>query len=75
MVSYPNVIIGAGAAGLMAAKELARNGRQVTILEARDRIGGRIYSENDPSLPVPIEYGPEFIHGRPESTLKLLLTH
>ena len=37
------VVVGAGAAGLMAARELARAGRQVTILEARDRLGGRIY--------------------------------
>jgi monoamine oxidase len=41
--STPNIIIiGAGAAGLMAARELARAGKRVTILEARDRYGGRI---------------------------------
>ncbi|HVI14755.1 MAG TPA: FAD-dependent oxidoreductase, partial [Pseudolabrys sp.] len=37
------VIVGAGAAGLMTARELARAGKKVTILEARDRCGGRIY--------------------------------
>ena len=37
------VVVGAGAAGLMAARELARAGRRVTVLEARDRLGGRIY--------------------------------
>jgi monoamine oxidase len=37
------VIVGAGAAGLMTARELARAGKKVTILEARDRYDGRIY--------------------------------
>ena len=36
------IIIGAGAAGLMAARELGKAGKKVIILEARDRIGGRI---------------------------------
>jgi monoamine oxidase len=37
------IVIGAGAAGLMAARELGRAGKKVTILEARDRCGGRIH--------------------------------
>ncbi|MGY8990948.1 MAG: FAD-dependent oxidoreductase, partial [Rhodospirillales bacterium] len=36
------IIIGAGMAGITAARELTRAGRSVAILEARDRIGGRI---------------------------------
>src|SRR6202041_2543324 len=37
------VVVGAGAAGLTTARELARAGKRVTILEARDRCGGRIF--------------------------------
>jgi monoamine oxidase len=59
------IVIGAGAAGLAAAAELGRSGLSVVILEARDRIGGRILTQRDPVLGVPIEYGAEFIHGFP----------
>ncbi|MCI0446144.1 FAD-dependent oxidoreductase [bacterium] len=58
------LIIGAGAAGLAAAKELSDAGKKVTVLEARDRIGGRIYTYHDAPNGVPIELGAEFIHGR-----------
>jgi monoamine oxidase len=44
----------------------------VLVLEARDRIGGRAWSLEVPGLPVPVELGPEFIHGRPEATFSLL---
>ena len=59
------IILGAGAAGLSAAVELAQAGLKVTILEARDRIGGRIFSKHDPVCDAPVELGAEFIHGRP----------
>jgi monoamine oxidase len=59
------IIIGAGAAGLAAAAELGRSGFSVSILEARDRIGGRIFTLPDSALQVPIELGAEFIHGLP----------
>ena len=59
------IIIGAGAAGLTAACELGRAGVNVCLLEARDRIGGRIFTLHDPNCEWPIELGAEFIHGRP----------
>jgi monoamine oxidase len=66
MAKNPDVIIiGAGMSGLAAASELAGAGLSVCILEARDRIGGRVFTKRDPDLGVPIELGAEFIHGKP----------
>lgn len=56
--------MGAGAAGLAAAQALTAAGRQVTILEARDRIGGRIFTHPESAPEAPIELGAEFVHGR-----------
>ena len=66
------LVIGAGAAGLAAAAELARAGRSVLVIEARDRIGGRCLTRRLPGVPAPVELGAEFIHGRPEATISLL---
>ena len=66
------LILGAGAAGLAAAKVLSDAGRSALILEARDRIGGRIFTHQDPKLKIPIELGAEFVHGRPDVTWQLL---
>jgi monoamine oxidase len=57
------VIIGAGAAGLSAARELQARGLEVILLEARERIGGRVFTHRDRDTVVPIELGAEFIHG------------
>jgi monoamine oxidase len=56
------IIVGAGAAGLMCAYELAKAGKKVLLLEARDRIGGRIWQIDD-AFGVPIQAGAEFVHG------------
>lgn len=62
------VVVGAGAAGLAAARELREAHRTVAILEARGRVGGRIYTYRDPAVAVPIELGAEFLHGRTPET-------
>jgi monoamine oxidase len=66
------IVIGAGAAGLIAAGELVEAGQQVTLLEARDRIGGRIWTRRETGVAVPIELGAEFIHGHAPITEGLL---
>ena len=63
------LIIGAGAAGLAAARELSAAGLKVIVLEARNRIGGRINTHADQ---FPIELGAEFVHGRPPETLSIV---
>ena len=54
------IVIGAGFAGLAAADELARAGHEVVVLEARDRVGGRVWSTELPNGAV-VERGAEFI--------------
>ncbi len=56
------IVIGAGAAGLWAAARLAGERRRVVVLEARDRMGGRIWSEERKGWPAAVELGAEFIH-------------
>ena len=69
------LIVGAGAAGLAASRMLTAAGLRIAILEARNRIGGRIYTihESLPSIAdVPIELGAEFIHGLPATSWNLI---
>jgi monoamine oxidase len=66
------IVIGAGAAGLIAAGELLEAGQRVTLLEARDRVGGRIWTRREAGVAVPIELGAEFIHGHAPITEGLL---
>ena len=57
------IIIGAGAAGLAAARMFAEAGKSICILEARDRIGGRIHTLQGQGFSMPVEAGAEFMHG------------
>src|SRR5512147_2393644 len=55
------IVIGAGMAGVTAARELSRQGLAVTVVEARERTGGRVYSVRD-FCSAPVEGGAEFVH-------------
>ena len=65
------IIIGAGVAGLTAGRLLAEAGLHVLILEARNRIGGRVWTIHTPEGEH-VELGAEFIHGRPRATFDLI---
>jgi monoamine oxidase len=66
------LIIGAGAAGLLAARELAAAGQQVLLVEARSRVGGRVHTLLPLGFGRAIEAGAEFLHGEVPVTRKLL---
>ncbi|MBT9332742.1 flavin monoamine oxidase family protein [Paracidobacterium acidisoli] len=59
------LVLGAGIAGLSAARALAESGAHVALLEARDRVGGRVHSVRHPACDLPFELGAEFVHGVP----------
>jgi monoamine oxidase len=61
------LIVGAGMAGLSAARSLADAGWPVRVIEARDRIGGRVYT--DRGWGVPLEMGASWIHGTANNPL------
>ena len=66
------IVVGAGIAGMAAALELARAGLKVAIVEARDRVGGRVFTKRDSVANAPVELGAEFIHGRPPEIMDCL---
>ena len=66
------IIIGGGAAGLSAARRLTAQGKRGTLLEARDRLGGRIHTIQDPNTNLALELGAEFIHGVPPETWEIV---
>lgn len=66
------VVVGAGVAGLAAARALAEHGQRVIVLEARNRIGGRIWTRHEAHGVVPVELGAEFVHGEAPHTRELV---
>jgi monoamine oxidase len=66
------IVIGAGASGLTAAADLARAGCSALVLDARERIGGRIRPHHEPGLALAVELGAEFIHGEAKPTFALI---
>jgi monoamine oxidase len=66
------VVVGGGVAGLAAATRLAGAGRAVTLLEARSRLGGRVYTHTSPGSSNPIELGAELIQGESAEFLDLV---
>ncbi|MCB0183582.1 MAG: FAD-dependent oxidoreductase, partial [Caldilineaceae bacterium] len=69
-MNYDTIIIGAGAAGLAAARRLYDSGQTILVVEARDRIGGRIWTDHT-FADFPIELGAELIHGEKTVTQDL----
>ena len=65
------VVIGAGAAGLAAAAELSAARRRFVVLEARDRIGGRVFSHKDQQTGLVCELGAEWV-GESHERIKAL---
>jgi monoamine oxidase len=65
------LVIGAGMAGLTAAVMLRERGLRVLVIEARDRIGGRVHTVRESLGPLPIELGAEFVHGDAPRTTRL----
>jgi monoamine oxidase len=68
---YDVIIVGAGAAGLAGARALLKSGSKILVLEAQERIGGRILTDWS-FAPYPVEVGAEFVHGENVHTWELI---
>src|SRR5213078_1441414 len=72
MKQHDVIVIGGGAAGLAAARDLSSAGLAVLLLEARPRLGGRVHTLHEPTVAMPIELGAEFVHGHADEVFRLL---
>ncbi len=68
--SFDVLIVGAGISGLACARALVESGQRVAVVEATDRVGGRILTHRVGDQG--IELGAEFVHGRPPELLALI---
>ena len=75
MPTWDVIVAGAGIAGLSAAERLSQAGLKVLILEARDRIGGRILTLPGLTPEHGIELGAEFVHGKPKEFDRYISEH
>ena len=69
---FDSVIIGAGVAGCVAARDLAESGRKVLVLEQRDHIGGNCYDEKDEHGILIHKYGPHIFHTKEQKACDYL---
>lgn len=66
------IVMGGGVSGLAAARELSRSGLRIILIEARERMGGRVYTLRRRSGAAPVEMGAEFVHGGNADLWRLL---
>ena len=68
---YDAIVIGAGAAGVGAARTLVEGGARILVLEARNRLGGRIWCDNT-TFPVPVDLGAQWFHQGLNNPLRVI---
>jgi monoamine oxidase len=73
--NFDVIVVGGGAAGITAALRVASSGLSVLLLEARSRLGGRMFTVQASGSPTAVELGAEFIHGRPPEIFDVLEAH